>query len=171
MQPIDGSLDTLPKLLMHNAKAIGARPAMRHKDLGIWNTWTWAQMLEEVCAFSIGLAEIGLKRGEKFAIVGGNRPRLYWAMCAGQALGAVPVPVYADAVAEEMAFVLAHAEVTLAVVEDQEQVDKIIAVSEQLPQSRKTYLRRAARLEGLRPRTPDFLCGCASNRPQETRQR
>jgi long-chain acyl-CoA synthetase len=90
-------------------------------------------MLEEVRAFSVGLAEIGLKRGDKFTIVGSNRPRLYWAMCAGQALGAVPVPVYADAVADEMAFVLAHAEVTLAVVEDQEQVDKIIAVADRLP--------------------------------------
>jgi long-chain acyl-CoA synthetase len=133
VQPIDGSLDTLPKFLIHNAKVIGARPAMRHKDLGIWHTWTWAQMLEEVRAFSIGLAELGLRRGDKFTIIGSNRPRLYWAMCAGQALGAVPVPVYADAVAEEMAFVLAHAEVTLAVVEDQEQVDKVIAVSERLP--------------------------------------
>ena len=133
MQRIDGSLDTLPKFLIHNAKVIGARPAMRHKDLGIWHTWTWAQMLEEVRAFSIGLAELGLKRGDKFTIIGSNRPRLYWAMCAGQALGAVPVPVYSDAVAEEMAFVLAHAEVTLAVVEDQEQVDKVIAVSERLP--------------------------------------
>ena len=132
MQSIDGSLDTLPKLLIHNAKAIGARPAMRHKDLGIWQTWTWAQMLEEVRAFSVGLSELGLKRGDKFTIVGNNRPRLYWAMCAGQALGAVPVPVYADAVADEMAYVLAHAEVTLAVVEDQEQVDKIIAVSDRL---------------------------------------
>ncbi len=133
VQSIDGSLDTLPKLLIHNAKAIGARPAMRHKDLGIWQTWTWAQMLEEVRAFSVGLSELGLKRGDKFTIVGNNRPRLYWAMCAGQALGAVPVPVYADAVADEMAYVLAHAEVTLAVVEDQEQVDKIIAVSDRLP--------------------------------------
>ena len=133
MQSIDGSLDTLPKLLIHNAKAIGARPAMRHKDLGIWQTWTWAQMLEEVRAFSVGLSELGLKRGDKFTIIGNNRPRLYWAMCAGQALGAVPVPVYADAVADEMAYVLAHAEVTLAVVEDQEQVDKIIAVSDRLP--------------------------------------
>jgi long-chain acyl-CoA synthetase len=133
VQSIDGSLDTLPKLLIHNAKVIGSRPAMRQKDLGIWNTWTWAQMLEEVRAFSIGLAELGLKRGDKFAIIGSNRPRLYWAMCAGQALGAVPVPVYADAVAEEMAFVLAHAEVILAVVEDQEQVDKVIAVAERLP--------------------------------------
>jgi long-chain acyl-CoA synthetase len=133
VKAIDRSLDTLPKILIHNAAAIGARPAMRHKDLGIWQTWTWAQMLEEIRAFSVGLAELGLKRGDKFTIVGSNRPRLYWAMCAGQALGAVPVPVYADAVADEMAYVLAHAEVTVAVVEDQEQVDKIIAVSDRLP--------------------------------------
>ena len=133
MQSVDLGLDTLPKLLIHNAGAIGSRPAMRHKDLGIWQAWTWAQMLEEVRAFSIGLGELGLKRGDKFTIIGSNRPRLYWAMCAGQALGAVPVPVYADAVADEMAFVLAHAEAMLAVVQDQEQVDKIIAVSDRLP--------------------------------------
>jgi long-chain acyl-CoA synthetase len=130
----DPTLDTLPKLLIHNAGLIGGSPAIRQKNLGIWQTWTWAEMLDEVRAFSIGLAELGLKRGDKFAIIGGNRPRLYWAMCAGQALGAVPVPVYSDAVAEEMAYVLAHAEVTLAVVEDQEQVDKIAAISDRLPQ-------------------------------------
>jgi long-chain acyl-CoA synthetase len=131
---IDPGLDTLPKLLIHNAASIGARPAMRHKDLGIWQGWTWQEVLGEVRAFSIGLAELGLKRGDKFTIIGSNRPRLYWAICAGQALGAVPVPVYADAVADEMAYVLAHAEVMLAVVEDQEQVDKIIAISDRLPQ-------------------------------------
>jgi long-chain acyl-CoA synthetase len=131
---IDSALDTLPKLLIHNAAALGSRPAMRHKDLGIWQTWTWAQVLDEVRAFSVGLAELGLKRGDKFTIIGNNRPRLYWAMCAGQALGAIPVPVYADAVAEEMAYVLAHAEVTLAMVEDQEQVDKLIVIAERLPQ-------------------------------------
>jgi len=147
VQSIDGSLDTLPKLLIHNAKAIGARPAMRHKDLGIWQTWTWAQMLEEICAFSVGLSELGLKRGDKFTIVGNNRPRLYWAMCAGQALGAVPVPVYADAVADEMAYVLAHAEVTLAVVEDQEQVDKLIAVSDRFPKLGKVIYDEARGLK------------------------
>jgi len=130
----DRALDTLPKLLIHNAGAMAGRPAIRHKDLGIWHTWTWLETLDEVRAFSVGLGELGLKRGDKFAIIGGNRPRLYWAICAGQALGAVPVPVYADPVAEEMAYVLAHAEVTLAVVEDQEQVDKLVAVSDQLPQ-------------------------------------
>ncbi len=134
MQSPDLGLDTIPKLLIHNADAIGGRPAIRHKDLGIWQTWTWRQTLEQVRAFSVGLAELGLKRGDKLAIIGGNRPRLYWAICAGQALGAVPVPVYADAVAEEMAYVLAHAEASFAVVEDQEQVDKLAAISDRLPQ-------------------------------------
>ena len=90
-------------------------------------------MLDEVRAFSVGLAELGLKRADKLAIIGTNRPRLYWAMCAAQALGAVPVPIYADFVAEEMAYILEHAEVTLAVVEDQEQVDKMLTVAPQLP--------------------------------------
>ena len=128
----DLTLDTVPKLLLRNARALAGRPAIRHKDLGIWQTWTWRETLDQVRAFSIGLAELGLKRGDRFAVIGGNRPRLYWAICAGQALGAVPVPVYADAVAEEMAYVLAHAEVTLAVVQDQEQVDKNAAVANRL---------------------------------------
>src|SRR5262249_15489809 len=96
----------------------------------------WDAVLEEVRAFSIGLAELGVGRDDKVAIVGANRPRLYWAMCAAQALGAVPVPVYADSVAEEMAYVLEHAEVTVAVVQDQEQVDKILSVSDRLTRLR-----------------------------------
>jgi long-chain acyl-CoA synthetase len=125
--------DTFPKLLIRNAQVRGLRPAIRHKDFGIWQTWTWAQVLDEVRAFSVGLDELGLKRGDKFTVIGANRPRLYWAMCAGQALSAVPVPIYADSVADEMAYVLDHAEATLAVVEDQEQVDKVISVAERVP--------------------------------------
>src|SRR4051812_16622264 len=106
---------------------------MRHKDLGIWQSWTWGQMADEVRAFSAGLEELGLKRGDTFAVIGANRPRLYWAMGAGQALGAVPVPIYADSVAVEMAYVLEHAEVTIAVVQDQEQVDKVNSVAERVP--------------------------------------
>src|SRR4051812_11168750 len=128
-----GEADTFPKLLIHNAATRGNRISMRHKDLGIWQSWTWAQVLEEVRAFSVGLEELGLKRGEKFAVVGSNRPRLYWAMCAGQALGAVPVPVYADSVADEMAYVLEHAEVSIIVAENQEQVDKVLSIAERVP--------------------------------------
>jgi long-chain acyl-CoA synthetase len=125
--------DTFPKLLIRNAKLYSARPAMRHKDLGIWQTWTWAEALEIVRAYAIGLNRLGLKRGETIAIVGANRPKLYWSVMAAQMLGAVPVPVYADAVADELAFVLAHAEVRFAAVEDQEQIDKIMSVMERLP--------------------------------------
>lgn len=122
--------DTFPKLLLRNAKKFAARPAMREKDLGIWQTWTWPQVLDEVRALSVGLKELGLKRGDRMAIVGDNRPRLYWAICAAQALGAIPVPVYQDAVAEEMTYVLEHAGVNFAIVENQEQVDKLLEIRE-----------------------------------------
>ncbi|MFN0264704.1 AMP-binding protein [Tepidamorphus sp. 3E244] len=125
--------DTFPKLLLRNAEKFATRPAMREKDLGIWQTWTWAQMLEEVRAFSLGLETLGVKAGDRVAIIGHNRPRLYWTFAAAQALGAVPIPIYQDSVAEEMVYVLQHAEVSLAVVEDQEQVDKLIGLADKLP--------------------------------------
>jgi long-chain acyl-CoA synthetase len=125
--------DTFAKLLARNAARFANRPAMRHKVFGIWKTWTWAQLLDEVRAYAVGLHRLGLKRGDHIAIIGTNRPHLYWSIMAAQMLGAVPVPVYADAVADELAFVLAHAEARFAAVEDQEQVDKILLVSERLP--------------------------------------
>ena len=125
--------DTFPKLLVRNARLYGSRPSMRHKDLGIWQSWTWAQALELVRAYAVGLNRLGLKRGETIAIVGSNRPKLYWSVMAAQMLGAVPVPVYADAVADELSFVLAHADVRFAAVEDQEQIDKIQSVLDRLP--------------------------------------
>jgi len=125
--------DTFPKLLARNAAVRGARTAVRHKDLGIWQAWTWSQVHETCRAFAAGLSAIGVARGDTIAIVGQNRPRLYWAMMAAQMLGAVPVPVYADSVAEEMAYVLAHAEVKIAVVQDQEQVDKLLSIAERVP--------------------------------------
>jgi long-chain acyl-CoA synthetase len=128
-----GGLDTFPKFLLRNAEQFGSRPAMRHKDFGIWQTWTWADMLAEVRGFSIGLQALGLKRGDKVAVVGSNRPRLYWSFVAVQALGGVPVPVYADSVAEEMVYVLQHAEVQFAIAQDQEQVDKILSIKQELP--------------------------------------
>jgi long-chain acyl-CoA synthetase len=127
------SADTFPKLLIRNAQIYGARPAMRHKDLGIWQTWTWSQVLDVIRAYAVGLHRLGVKRGETIAIVGGNRPKLYWSVMAAQMLGAIPVPVYADAVADELAYVLAHADVRFAAVEDQEQVDKILSVLKRLP--------------------------------------
>ena len=125
--------DTFPKLLVRNAVEFAARPAMRHKDLGIWQSWSWSETLDIVRAYAVGLSRLGLKRGDTVAIVGSNRPKLYWSILAAQTLGAVPVPVYADAVADELAFVLKHADVRFPAVEDQEQVDKIQSVLERLP--------------------------------------
>src|SRR5215469_10737931 len=102
--------DTFPKLLFRNAHLFGSRPSMRHKDLGIWQTWTWSEALEILRAYAAGLHRLGLKRGDTIAIVGTNRPKLYWSVMAAQMLGAIPVPIYADAVADEIAFVLAHAD-------------------------------------------------------------
>lgn len=131
-----GQADTFPKLLMRNARERGGRVAFRHKDLGIWQSWNWAQVADKVRAYARGLQDLGLKRGDKVAIVGYNRPRLYWSMAAAQWLGAVPVPVYADSVADEMAYVLDHAEAVFACVQNQEQVDKILSIAERLPRLR-----------------------------------
>jgi long-chain acyl-CoA synthetase len=128
--------DTFPKLLLRNAAERGGRPAMREKHLGIWQTWTWGEVLAEVRAAALGFERRGIGPGDAVAIVGANRPRLYWSMLAVQSLGAVPVPVYADSVADEIAYVLAHAEVVAAVCQDQEQVDKLISVADQTPQLR-----------------------------------
>jgi len=104
--------------------------------MGIWQTWTWSDLRREALAIALGLSKLGVKRGDTVAIAGNNRPRLYETILAAQALGAIPVPVYADAVATEIAYVLDHADVAVAVVQDQEQVDKILSVQEQLPKLR-----------------------------------
>ena len=150
---VDG-LDTFPKFLLHNAEKFGARPAMRHKDFGIWQTWNWSEMAEEIKAFSLGMGELGLKRGDKVAVVGANRPVLYWSFAAVQALGAVPVPVYADSVADEMVYVLEHAEVRFAIVQDQEQVDKLLSIKDQLPKLEQIIYDEP---RGMRDYEEDFL--------------
>ncbi len=127
------ALDTFPRLLVEHARVRGGKPAMREKDRGIWQCWTWAEVAGEVRALASGLAEMGLRRGDNLAIVGDNRPRMYMMMTAVQCLGGVPVPLYQDAVASEMLFALLDAEVRFIFVEDQEQVDKVLEIREQLP--------------------------------------
>jgi long-chain acyl-CoA synthetase len=124
-------LDTFPKLLLHHAEVRSSSPAIREKDLGIWQTWTWAELADEVRALACALAGLGLKRGEHFALVGDNRPRLYATMAAVQCLGGIPVPLYQDAIAAEMAFPIQNANIALAFAEDQEQVDKLLEIAPQ----------------------------------------
>jgi len=129
---LDG-LHTFPRLLFNHARTRPHSPAMREKYLGIWQTWTWSDVAERVRALACGLSELGFKRGDNLAIIGDNRPHLYMMMAAAQCLGGVPVPLYQDAVAAEMLFVLQDAGIRFAIVEDQEQVDKLLEVRDQLP--------------------------------------
>jgi long-chain acyl-CoA synthetase len=120
--------DTFPRLLQYHAHWRDKHPALREKNLGIWQTFTWAQTAAEVRRLAAGLHALGLRRGEHLAIIGENRPRLYFAMMAAQCLGAIPVPMYQDAVAGEMVYVFHNAEVRFAIVEDQEQIDKLLEI-------------------------------------------
>ncbi|MBI3453057.1 MAG: AMP-binding protein [Rhodospirillales bacterium] len=129
----DSRVDTFPKLLLRNADIFAGRPAVREKDYGIWQTWSWTESLANVREIAGGLAALGLSRGDKIALVGDNRPHLYWSICAAQSLGAIPVPVYQDSVADEMSFVIDHAEVRIAIAEDQEQVDKLLQIRAKHP--------------------------------------
>ena len=128
-----GTPDTFPKLLLRHAHARGGEPAIREKAYGIWQAWTWAQTRDEVVTLAAALAAAGLQRGAHIAVIGANRPRLYWTLIAAQCLGAIPVPFYEDAIASEMLYVFQDAEIAYAVVEDQEQADKLLELLPQCP--------------------------------------
>jgi len=146
--------DTFPKLLIRNAEIRADRTAYREKNLGIWQAYTWSQVLDNVRALACGLAALGVKRGDKVAVIGDNRPQLYWAFPAVQSLGGIPVPLYQDSVANEMMYVLEHAEVRFAIVEDQEQTDKVMSIMKDLPALEGIVYEDQ---RGLRNYTQDFL--------------
>ncbi|MGA1317883.1 MAG: AMP-binding protein, partial [Rubrivivax sp.] len=125
---------TFPRLMLEHARARPDAAALREKEYGIWQTTSWRELVAEVQAIAAGLADSGLTAGQHLVVVGDNRPRLYACMLAAQSLGAIPVPLYQDAVATEMVFPINNAEVTHAIVEDQEQVDKLLEIREQCPQ-------------------------------------
>lgn len=129
-QPAAADLQSIPALLARNATRLGNRPAYREKEFGIWQSWTWAQAAEEVRALALGMLNLGLDEGDHVAVIGRNRPAHYWSMMAAQMCGAIPVPLYQDAVAEEMAYVLNHCGARFVICGDQEQVDKVLEIGE-----------------------------------------
>jgi long-chain acyl-CoA synthetase len=138
---------TFPQLLLDHAAARPHAPALREKELGIWQTLSWSALAELVQSLACGLAQAGLQRGQHLAVIGENRPRLYASMLAAQSLGAIPVPLYQDAAAKEFVFPIANAGIAFAVVEDQEQVDKLLEVRAQYPQLARIWFDDA---RGLR---------------------
>lgn len=125
--------DTFPKMIARHARERGGAVAAREKEFGIWQSTTWQQTFDHMKNMAMGLAAQGFERGHKLAIIGDNRPDLYRAIAAAQALGGVPVPIYQDSIADEMEFILEHAEARFAIAEDQEQVDKLLAIRDRLP--------------------------------------
>ncbi|MEW6721488.1 MAG: AMP-binding protein [Thermodesulfobacteriota bacterium] len=128
---------TFPRLLERNAERFGDRKvAMREKEFGIWQEFTWKEYREQVKYFSLGLTTLGLSRGDKVAIIGDNRPEWVWAEVAVQAAGAVPLGLYQDSTLKEVAYIIDHSDASIVIAEDQEQVDKILDMKEQLPKVR-----------------------------------
>mgnify|MGYP000253175154 FL=1 len=125
-------LVSIPALLARNAREFGDKAAYREKEFGIWQSWTWGETVEQVEALALGLLSLGAEKGDHVAIAGRNRPYLYWAMLAAQSIGAVPVPIYQDAVGDEIAYVLDHCNARFIVAGDQEQVDKILDIRDSL---------------------------------------
>ena len=146
--------ETFPRCLLDQAERNSEKPAIREKSLGIWQTWTWSEVGDEVRALACGLAEKGFQRGDKLALIGDNRPRLYWSMSAAQCLGGIPVPMYQDSVADELQFVVEHAEVRFAVAENQEQVDKLLEIKDRCPNLEFIVYCDA---RGMRGYSEDFL--------------
>ena len=133
-QPVNGDsgLRSVPALLRRNAKSMAQAPAYREKEFGIWQTWSWAQACQQAENLALGLIDLGLDPGDFVAIIGRNRPSLYLSMVAVQMAGGVPVPLYQDAVADEMSYVLQHCGARYVIAESQEQVDKVLEVQDQL---------------------------------------
>jgi long-chain acyl-CoA synthetase len=131
---MNDSIKTFPQILLDNAKKYGdGKIAIREKNHGIWQSYTWQDYLEQVKDFTLGLASLGFKKGDKMAIVGDNRPQLYWGLAACQCLGGIPVPLYQDAIHNELHFIVDHSECSFALAEDQEQTDKLMHLKEEIP--------------------------------------
>src|SRR5262245_1030201 len=149
---------TFPRLVELNVQRIPDQIAIREKDYGIWQSYTWHDYFEQARLIALGLASLGLARGDKVAIIGDNRPQLYWAVMATQAMGGVPVPLYQDSIEKELAYIVDHAEIRFAIVEDQEQVDKLLHVRAQCPRLERIVYDDA---RGLRGYTEPFLSSFA----------
>ncbi len=146
--------DTLPKLLVANARKFGDKVALREKEFGIWQTTTWEEFLQRVRNFSLGLISLGLQPEDKIAIIGDNRPEWVIAELAAQAAGAISMGIYQDSIAEEVQYLVDFCDARFVVAEDQEQVDKLLEVWDRLPKVEKIIYYDP---RGLRNYTEPFL--------------
>jgi long-chain acyl-CoA synthetase len=125
---------TIPQLFVAKARQHGSgKVAVREKAYGIWQEVTWQHYYEHVCALCLGLVHLGLQRGDKVAVICGNRPEWLYVELAAQSAGAIPVGIFVDSLPHQVKFILDHAEARCVIVEDQEQVDKVLEIRDELP--------------------------------------
>ncbi|MDP1691991.1 MAG: AMP-binding protein [Burkholderiaceae bacterium] len=129
---LDGGIDTIPKLLRYQESRFRERVLHRKKDFGIWQRYTWGDVYAQVRSLAMGLAELGVVRGQTVALVGENEPELFWSQYAAQCIGAKVVCLYPDLTAAQMEYILQHSEAVVVVCEDQEQVDKALELEPKL---------------------------------------
>jgi long-chain acyl-CoA synthetase len=146
--------ETLPQFLKGHAEKAPDKIALRLRDYGIWQPVTWKQYYEHVKYFALGLIDLGLNPAETIAIIGDNRPEWVMAELAAQSVGAKSIGIYQDSVVTEMIYIFNHADVSFIVVEDQEQVDKILEMWDELKGVKKVIYYDP---KGLRNYTEDFL--------------
>lgn len=132
------SADTFPKLLIEKANRYGSKKiALREKDLGIWQSFTWQDYLEKVKYFSLGMISLGFEPGDKISVIGDNKPEWIIAELAAQCAGGLGTGIYQDSILKEVAYIINHSETKFVIAEDQEQVDKILDMQEELPNVKK----------------------------------
>lgn len=134
---LDNDKDTLPKLFVDTSKKYWGKIAMRKKRLGIWQEYTWEESYQKVHDFALGLMSLGLKRGEKVAIIGENDPEFYWAELATHCAGGASTAIFTDANPQELLYVVSNSDSVFLVAHDQEQCDKALELKEKLPNIRK----------------------------------
>jgi long-chain acyl-CoA synthetase len=133
-------LDTYAKLLLRNRDQAGDRVALRRKDRGIWKSFTWNDCYEQVRLLCLGLVALGVRPGDKVALIGDDEPEGFWAEVAIQAAGAAVVAMWSDSIPSEVAYVIQHSDARFVVAEDQEQVDKLLEIKESIPAVQRVVL-------------------------------
>jgi long-chain acyl-CoA synthetase len=129
--------DTFPKLLRYNAQHWPKDIAMREKDYGIWNQFTWADYYKHVSQYAIGMKALGVGRGDVVALLGKNRPQWVWGEIATHTLGAMSLGIYEDVLNEEAEYLINYAEAKVIIAEDEEQVDKMLELGDRIPSVQK----------------------------------
>ena len=119
---------TIPGLVLSHNQKHPDGIALRYKQLGIWNTYNWADYYREVNLIANALKSLSIKKGSIIAVYGNNVPKLIFSIAAIQSLGAIVVPIHPESTGEELEKILAGSKAEILIAEDQQQVDTFLDI-------------------------------------------